>query len=315
MFCYSEGDSLMVEQRPLAQHHCIMDLGSRDVQIPASISAGDCASPPRLHQIYPNGNGNGAGNGVGNGVVVVVHQDEVNPNINNANTHPNPPNPTEMTKPEKIVRHKECQRNHAANIGGHALDGCGEFMPSAEDALKCAACSCHRNFHRREVEGEQPCDFCRKDRKRGSSSGPGSPVPYYPVPHGSSAPHMLMALSSGLAESDDQDGNMNHHHRGMKKRFRTKFSQDQKEKMYIFADKMGWRMQKQDEAVVQQFCNEIGVGKGVLKVWMHNNKHTLAAWDFSSSLMKSRKFSVEFSAKLVVRKLGLIVKYLFLLLS
>jgi len=95
---------------------------------------------------------------------------------------------------------------------------------------------------------------------------------------------MLMALSSGLTESDDPDGNTHnnsnnnlshHHHRGMKKRFRTKFSQDQKEKMHLFAEKMGWRMQKQDEAIVQQFCNEIGVGKGVLKVWMHNNKHTL----------------------------------------
>ncbi|EFJ17962.1 hypothetical protein SELMODRAFT_59934, partial [Selaginella moellendorffii] len=58
------------------------------------------------------------------------------------------------------------------------------------------------------------------------------------------------------------------------KRFRTKFSMDQKEKMYMFAEKVGWRIQKHDEAAVQHFCAEVGVKRHVLKVWMHNNKHT-----------------------------------------
>ncbi|MBA0695831.1 hypothetical protein Goari_002430 [Gossypium aridum] len=62
----------------------------------------------------------------------------------------------------------------------------------------------------------------------------------------------------------------------MKKRFRTKFTQEQKEKMLNFAEKVGWKIQKQEEAVVQQFCQEIGVKRRVLKVWMHNNKHNLA---------------------------------------
>ncbi|CAK9138101.1 unnamed protein product [Ilex paraguariensis] len=57
-----------------------------------------------------------------------------------------------------IVRYAECQKNHAANIGGYAVDGCREFMASGEegtsDALTCAACGCHRNFHRKEVEDE-----------------------------------------------------------------------------------------------------------------------------------------------------------------
>uniref|UniRef100_A0A3Q7H0I3 ZF-HD dimerization-type domain-containing protein n=1 Tax=Solanum lycopersicum TaxID=4081 RepID=A0A3Q7H0I3_SOLLC len=94
------------------------------------------------------------------------------------------------------VRYRECLKNHAVGIGGHALDGCGEFMPAGEegtmDALKCAACNCHRNFHRKEAE-----------------------------------------------------------------------------------ERLGWRMQKQDEALVQQFCAETNVKRHVFKVWMHNNKHTL----------------------------------------
>ncbi|XP_054820337.1 mini zinc finger protein 3-like isoform X2 [Prosopis cineraria] len=56
------------------------------------------------------------------------------------------------------VRYLECQKNHAANIGGYAVDGCREFMASGDDvtagALTCAACGCHRNFHRREVQTE-----------------------------------------------------------------------------------------------------------------------------------------------------------------
>ena len=63
----------------------------------------------------------------------------------------------------RTVRYAECQKNHAANIGGYAVDGCREFMASGEEgtngALACAACGCHRNFHRREVETEVVCEY------------------------------------------------------------------------------------------------------------------------------------------------------------
>lgn len=53
------------------------------------------------------------------------------------------------------IRYLECQKNHAANIGGYALDGCREFMASGEEgmslALVCAACGCHRSYHRQEL--------------------------------------------------------------------------------------------------------------------------------------------------------------------
>nr|ACF84413.1 unknown [Zea mays] len=60
------------------------------------------------------------------------------------------------------VYYRECLKNHAASLGGHALDGCGEFMPSPEadpadpSSLRCAACGCHRNFHRRLPELSPP---------------------------------------------------------------------------------------------------------------------------------------------------------------
>ncbi|KAL0450550.1 UNVERIFIED_CONTAM: Zinc-finger homeodomain protein 9 [Sesamum latifolium] len=213
-----------------------------------------------------------------------------------------------------VVTYKECLKNHAATLGGHALDGCGEFMPSPASnpaeptSLKCAACGCHRNFHRREPE-EPPqlpppnaapaLEYQPHHRHhppppppRGNSgSSPNnspSPPPisssYYP-----SAPHMLLALSHGLSGPPPDNNTpiptsinaasaalLNS---GSRKRFRTKFTQDQKEKMHEFAEKVGWKMQKRDEDVISEFCSEIGVDKGVFKVWMHNNKNTFAKKD------------------------------------
>lgn len=65
----------------------------------------------------------------------------------------------------RSVRYGECQKNHAAAVGGHAVDGCREFMASGEEgtaaALTCAACGCHRSFHKRQVETtEVVCDSC-----------------------------------------------------------------------------------------------------------------------------------------------------------
>ncbi|KAF8411393.1 hypothetical protein HHK36_003942 [Tetracentron sinense] len=170
-------------------------------------------------------------------------------------------------------RYRECLKNHAVGIGGHAVDGCGEFMAAGEegtlDALKCAACNCHRNFHRKEAEGEvfhQHQQF----------------TPYYRTPAGylQVAPqqHRTLVLPStsggGGHSRDDQEDDSNPSG-GSKKRFRTKFTQEQKDKMLAFAERVEWRIQKEHEDAVQQFCAETGVKRHVLKVWMHNNKHTL----------------------------------------
>ncbi|KAL6973392.1 mitotic fidelity of chromosome transmission-related protein [Sarracenia purpurea var. burkii] len=71
-------------------------------------------------------------------------------------------NRTASASAVRTVRYAECQKNHAANIGGYALDGCTEFIAAGEEgtvgALTCAACGCHRNFHRREVVTEVVSD-------------------------------------------------------------------------------------------------------------------------------------------------------------
>ncbi|TMW82401.1 hypothetical protein EJD97_006026 [Solanum chilense] len=161
-----------------------------------------------------------------------------------------------------MSKYKECLKNHAAGIGGHAIDGCGEFMPSG-DIFKCAVCNCHRNFHRKDiVHHHHPCRYFPHIMPRRRSL-------------------VLPSTSGGGGFREDQEllemCNPNKNIKGtlLKKRFRTKFSQEHKDKMLRLAEKLGWKLQRHDEGVVQQLCNEIGIKRHVFKVWLHNNKHTL----------------------------------------
>nr|UYM26434.1 zf-HD2 [Diospyros kaki] len=220
--------------------------------------------------------------------------------------HNGPPPPF----PPVMVTYKECLKNHAAAMGGHAVDGCGEFMaspnasPTDPTSLKCAACGCHRNFHRRDPEDPPPppsqplIEFQPHHRHHpppprspNSASPPPISSSYYP-----SAPHMLLALSTGLSgphpETNPSPAMAAAGSNG-RKRFRTKFTQDQKEKMQEFAERVGWKMQKKDEGLVADFCNEVGVDRAVFKVWMHNHKNTSAKRDFDAKNNTDSAFEID----------------------
>ncbi|XP_055812570.1 uncharacterized protein LOC129882343 isoform X1 [Solanum dulcamara] len=70
-----------------------------------------------------------------------------------------PPSTASVSDTTSSIRYRECLKNHAASMGGHVVDGCGEFMPSGGEgtpgAVKCAACNCHQNFHRKEIDDHQ----------------------------------------------------------------------------------------------------------------------------------------------------------------
>lgn len=195
------------------------------------------------------------------------------------------------------VRYRECLKNHAVTIGGHALDGCGEFMAAGTegtlDALKCAACNCHRNFHRKETPIAGSGDpYLLTHHHHHPPPPPPQFAAYYRTPAGylhvagqQRAGTLALPSTSGAGAGgtqstrEDQEEDVSNPSAGgggwSKKRFRTKFTQEQKDKMLELAEKLGWRIQKNDEGLVQEFCNETGVKRHVLKVWMHNNKHTL----------------------------------------
>ncbi|XP_009112180.1 zinc-finger homeodomain protein 1 [Brassica rapa] len=167
-------------------------------------------------------------------------------------------------------RFRECLKNQAVNIGGHAVDGCREFMPAGTegtiDALKCAACGCHRNFHRKELPYFH--HLAPPPPPRGSYRVP-APVSYRPSPPQASPVQLALPppAEDRMETSSAEAG-------GIRKRFRTKFTAEQKERMLGLAERIGWRIQRQDDEVIQRFCQETGVPRQVLKVWLHNNKHT-----------------------------------------
>nr|CAD1836949.1 unnamed protein product [Ananas comosus var. bracteatus] len=135
--------------------------------------------------------------------------------------------------------------------------------------------------------GELPQELPQK-RGHGPDGpdGPDGPNPFGPagpnrfiIPRGCSpAAHHHMVMPLGAMHASEYNEEVERRSPAMlrKKRFRTKFSQEQKEKMMGFAERVGWRIQRVEESVVQQFCQEVGVKRRVLKVWMHNNKHSLA---------------------------------------
>ncbi|KAL2939485.1 Zinc-finger homeodomain protein 4 [Bienertia sinuspersici] len=118
-------------------------------------------------------------------------------------------------------------------MGGNARDGCGEFMPSTGggqgSSLICSVCNCHRNFHRKEIQGQNNLMLIHQP-----SSSTLHYSPFYP----SSNEHFLGSS------------------RGRR---------------------------KQEENVVQQFCQQIGIKRRVLKVWMHNNKNNLAKKNYENN--------------------------------
>ncbi|KAE9602088.1 hypothetical protein Lal_00049968 [Lupinus albus] len=264
-----------------------------------SIEEGEIPIPINTNiNIYGGCGGHGNGNGNGHNTIPLPTS-----NGQEDHHHVHGSGGPFNNKQQKVVRYRECLKNHAAAMGGNATDGCGEFMPSGEDgtieAFNCSACNCHRNFHRKEVEGDpspphELFNFSRRKFLLGPShhhknnnilpsEALGYPTPTRTVP----PHHMIMPYNIGgpllaASESDEQEeGGVGRPVVAaaqllVKKRHRTKFSQEQKEKMLSFAEKVGWKIQKHEESVVQQFCQEIGVKRRVLKVWMHNNKHNLA---------------------------------------
>ncbi|GAA0142519.1 hypothetical protein Leryth_001966 [Lithospermum erythrorhizon] len=151
--------------------------------------------------------------------------------------------------------YRECLRNHAASLGSYATDGCGEFTQddtTSDGGLHCAACGCHRNFHRRVTYGATSYTF------RGGD-------------------HHMMEDSPPHSGREDYNMNMSNYNNSNKKRYRTKFTGEQKEKMMGFAEKLGWKLQRKDNAEedeVERFCKGIGLSRKVFKVWMHNHKNS-----------------------------------------
>ncbi|KAK9996841.1 hypothetical protein SO802_021527 [Lithocarpus litseifolius] len=179
----------------------------------------------------------------GNGHVVPYSESQ--PSKSNSASPPCPSPTLEDRRPhKKVVRYKECLKNHAATIGGNATDGCGEFMPSTGDegtieALKCSACNCHRNFHRKEIESHCSSQ-CYHTHLILNNAILGLPIVY-------PANSLIVSYKSGSVptESDEKDddddgcGVVARPAEKVRKRFRTKVHKRTEGKDVVFC-REGW---------------------------------------------------------------------------
>ncbi|KAK1432274.1 hypothetical protein QVD17_09170 [Tagetes erecta] len=139
--------------------------------------------------------------------------------------------------------------------------------PGTLEALSCAACTCHRNFHRKEPQGpvvrvehfhyNYPVGYIRM-------MGP-APIQIHPSVHQPSASRGNLATGSNPMSSGASGSSSKRRH--------TNISKDQKARMLAFVQEVGWRLNKEHEERVHLLCAEIGITKKVFKTWMHNYRY------------------------------------------
>ncbi|KAI6677233.1 hypothetical protein NL676_038029 [Syzygium grande] len=165
------------------------------------------------------------------------------------------------------VTYNECLHNHAASLGRYMVDGCNEYSPKNTSAdLLCAACGCHRNYHRKIT-------VCDPDITEASGN-------YSPGDHNIIAPKeesfnheavLPMLVTGGEGDKLKQLVEPAQHER--KKRPKSKFTKEQIEEMRAFAEKLGWSTRGRGLVPeISVFCANLGISKVVFTTWLYNNK-------------------------------------------
>ncbi|KAG2302395.1 hypothetical protein Bca52824_031046 [Brassica carinata] len=171
---------------------------------------------------------------------------------------PHAPSPTieSIFQLSPTSRYGECRKNQAASAGTTAYDGCGEFVsanPSGED---CAACGCHRSFHREESVSKTILEALKI-----------SPLQFRQIfcsPYGDGDTEAKNKKRIAADRSSGEEA-------GRAKRSKTRFTAEQTERMRSYAEKVGWKVSSESRERVREFCDGIGVTRRNLRVWMNNH--------------------------------------------
>ncbi|ESQ34829.1 hypothetical protein EUTSA_v10009416mg [Eutrema salsugineum] len=159
-------------------------------------------------------------------------------------------------------RYGECVKNQASGIGTTAYDGCGEFVSATagEDSMNCAACGCHRSFHREESLSGGILEELNLT--------PHQFRQIFCSPYGERKDEGKKRIVMDRSGGDDlvEEGE------GRVKRLKTKFTAEQTEKMRNYAEKLRWKVSPESREAVEKFCVEIGVNRKKIMVWMNNHK-------------------------------------------
>ncbi|KAI4298963.1 hypothetical protein L6164_032467 [Bauhinia variegata] len=122
----------------------------------------------------------------------------------------------------------------------------------------CAACNCHRNFHKREVRNLPV-----------SSPNPVNAVAPAPAPAAARAPPVRPSVPSTNNNGGPETVAAEMRHR----KTRIRFTPEQKAQLMNFAVRIGWRTRHTPETLIENFCREMGITRRVLRDWLSNNRH------------------------------------------
>ncbi|CAF1729702.1 hypothetical protein YC2023_115640 [Brassica napus] len=179
-------------------------------------------------------------------------------------------------------RYGECRKNQAASAGTTAYDGCGEFVSAnpGEDSFDCAACGCHRSFHRKESISDGILEALKI-----------SPLQFRQIfcsPYGDGEAEEKKRIAMDRSPDEDEAGRA--------KRLKTRFTAEQTEKMRSYAEKVGWKLSSESRERVKEFCDGIGVTRKNLRVWMNNHKEANGRVDEEEE-GRVKRFKTKFTAE------------------
>ncbi|GER41467.1 homeobox protein 26 [Striga asiatica] len=190
------------------------------------------------------------------------------------------------SKLQIIAMYKECLHNHAAHAGGYALDGCSLFEPGGPSGTRhsatCAACGCHRSFHRR-VEVDLP----RRHDGDGPTAVPSPDPPHSrqppPPPPGHRAqpspefpnlppapPQARRGTTPGHGQFARREAGVDGGSRGQGRRL----DKSQSKRLRVIAEVNDWKMFRDySKEEIVSICEEVGINKSCFKAWVAYHRH------------------------------------------
>ncbi|XP_069149151.1 zinc-finger homeodomain protein 4-like [Solanum lycopersicum] len=188
-----------------------------------------------------------------------------------------------------FVKYLECRHNYAARSNGYVLDGCGEFCPTVAlqtpESFICAACHCHRNFHRKvEVEVEDEAESPIISINHPSHGTPlvimdDPPPSQSKVKTGAQLCETSEKNNTNVETKMEMDGReiqvkkLKREYNGCSSSsVRIRLDPYQRKRIQNFANEiMGWKWKKSHEQIIP-FCDEIGITPNFLKNWINNTR-------------------------------------------
>ncbi|XP_030529127.1 zinc-finger homeodomain protein 6-like [Rhodamnia argentea] len=153
-------------------------------------------------------------------------------------------------------------------MGKYMLDGCSEYSPKNPSTdLLCAACRCHRNFHRK---------VAIFDLEMTEASGnyiTGGQNIITPEEESLDLEVALPMLDAGREEERLNQLVAPAQPEKKQRRRKSKFTDEQVNQMRAFSEWLAWSTRDRTRAEeIKEFCAKMGISWTVFKTWLHNNK-------------------------------------------